>query len=158
VLKCLLQLVQNFPGLPEAKISGKYTHFIFCVVVWLYTFAFLIKCRICTAILPSLWQTFVSSFKIYHLSSIQGLEELDSINYDSDGSERSLESFEIQVILRQFPVGHWIFLKYPTYHQRSYELFGPLLQLLVSLHGTTVRIPWNFCYLALKWLIPFNLV
>jgi hypothetical protein len=23
VLKCLLQLVQNFPGLPEAKISGK---------------------------------------------------------------------------------------------------------------------------------------
>ncbi|KAG2574267.1 hypothetical protein PVAP13_7KG315500 [Panicum virgatum] len=70
VLKCLLQLVQNFPGLPEAKIS---------------------------AILPSLWQTFVSSFKIYHLSSIQGLEELDSINYDSDGSERSLESFEIQL-------------------------------------------------------------
>jgi len=158
VLKCLLQLVQNFPRLPEAKISGKYTCFIFCVVAWSYTFAFLIKCRICTAILPSLWQTFVSSFKIYHLSSIQGLEELDSINYDSDGSERSLESFEIQVILRQFPVGHWIFLKYPTYHQRSYELFGPLLQLLVSLHGTTVRIPWNFCYLALKWLIPFNLV
>ena len=158
MLKCLLQLVQNFPRLPEAKISGKYTCFIFCVVAWSYTFAFLIKCRICTAILPSLWQTFVSSFKIYHLSSIQGLEELDSINYDSDGSERSLESFEIQVILRQFPVGHWIFLKYPTYHQRSYELFGPLLQLLVSLHGTTVRIPWNFCYLALKWLIPFNLV
>jgi len=70
VLKCLLQLVQNFPRLPEAKIS---------------------------AILPSLWQTFVSSFKIYHLSSIQGSEELDSINYDSDGSERSLESFEIQL-------------------------------------------------------------
>ncbi|KAG2568297.1 hypothetical protein PVAP13_7NG307700 [Panicum virgatum] len=70
VLKCLLQLVQNFPRLPEAKIS---------------------------AILPSLWQTFVLSFKIYHLSSIQGSEELDSINYDSDGSERSLESFEIQL-------------------------------------------------------------
>ena len=113
MLKCLLQLVQNFPRLPEAKISGKYTCFIFCVVAWSYTFAFLIKCRICTAILPSLWQTFVSSFKIYHLSSIQGSEELDSINYDSDGSERSLESFEIQVILRQFPVGHWIFFEIP---------------------------------------------
>ncbi|RLM65862.1 importin-9 isoform X2 [Panicum miliaceum] len=75
VLKCLLQLVQNFPRLPEAKISGK-----------MYT-----------AILPSLWHTFVSSFKIYHLSSIQGSEELDSVDYDSDGSERSLESFEIQL-------------------------------------------------------------
>uniref|UniRef100_K3Y513 Importin N-terminal domain-containing protein n=1 Tax=Setaria italica TaxID=4555 RepID=K3Y513_SETIT len=70
VLKCLLQLVQNFPRLPEAKIS---------------------------AILPSLWQTFISSFKIYHLSSIQGSEDLDSVDYDSDGSERSLESFEIQL-------------------------------------------------------------
>ncbi|CAO2043457.1 unnamed protein product [Urochloa humidicola] len=70
VLKCLLQLVQNFPRLPEAKIS---------------------------AILPSLWQTFVSSFNIYHLSSIQGSADVDSVDYDSDGSERSLESFEIQL-------------------------------------------------------------
>ncbi|CAN6236030.1 unnamed protein product [Urochloa humidicola] len=70
VLKCLLQLVQNFPRLPESKIS---------------------------AILPSLWQTFVSSFKIYHLSLIQGSEDVDSVDYDSDGSERSLESFEIQL-------------------------------------------------------------
>ncbi|OEL20715.1 Importin-9 [Dichanthelium oligosanthes] len=42
-------------------------------------------------------ETFVSSFKIYHLSSIQGSEDLDSVDYDSDGSERSLESFEIQL-------------------------------------------------------------
>ncbi|OQU76224.1 hypothetical protein SORBI_3010G114900 [Sorghum bicolor] len=70
VLKCLLQLVQNFPRLPEAKIS---------------------------AILPALWQTFVSSFKTYHLSYIQGADDLDSVSYDSDGSERSLESFEIQL-------------------------------------------------------------
>ncbi|XP_066375650.1 uncharacterized protein [Miscanthus floridulus] len=70
VLKCLLQLVQNFPGLPEAKIS---------------------------AILPALWQTFVSSIKTYHLSYIQGAGDLDSVSYDSDGSERSLESFEIQL-------------------------------------------------------------
>ncbi|KAL6838613.1 hypothetical protein ACP4OV_031570 [Aristida adscensionis] len=70
VLKCLLQLIQNFPRLPEAKIS---------------------------AVLAPLWQTFVSSFKIYHTSSIQGQEDLDSVGYDSDGSERSLESFEIQL-------------------------------------------------------------
>ncbi|KAK3132178.1 hypothetical protein QOZ80_6AG0516960 [Eleusine coracana subsp. coracana] len=70
VLKCLLQLVQNFPRLPEAKIS---------------------------AVLAPLWQTFTSSFKIYHLSSIQGSEDFDSLDYDSDGSERSLESFQIQL-------------------------------------------------------------
>ncbi|PWZ05620.1 Importin-9 [Zea mays] len=49
------------------------------------------------SILPALWQTFVSSFKTYHLSYIQGAETLDSISYDSDGSEKSLESFEIQL-------------------------------------------------------------
>ncbi|KAL6605786.1 hypothetical protein ACP70R_041439 [Stipagrostis hirtigluma subsp. patula] len=61
--------MENFPRLPEAKIS---------------------------AVLAPLWQTFVSSFKIYNISSIQGSEDLDSVDYDSDGSERSLESFEIQ--------------------------------------------------------------
>uniref|UniRef100_A0A453RB64 Importin N-terminal domain-containing protein n=1 Tax=Aegilops tauschii subsp. strangulata TaxID=200361 RepID=A0A453RB64_AEGTS len=75
VLKCLLQLIQNFPRLPEAKISGKF----------------------CTAVLGPLWQTFVSSFKVYHLSIIQASENADNVGYDSDGSERSLESFEIQL-------------------------------------------------------------
>lgn len=70
VLKCLLQLIQNFPRLPEAKIS---------------------------AVLAPLWQTFVSSFKVYHLSIIQASEDADNVGYDSDGSERSLESFEIQL-------------------------------------------------------------
>ncbi|KAF0904147.1 hypothetical protein E2562_032418 [Oryza meyeriana var. granulata] len=70
VLKCLLQLVQNFPELPEAKIS---------------------------AVLAPLWQTFVSSFKVYQLSMIQASEDVDSVGYDSDGSERSLESFGIQL-------------------------------------------------------------
>uniref|UniRef100_A0A453RBS0 Importin N-terminal domain-containing protein n=1 Tax=Aegilops tauschii subsp. strangulata TaxID=200361 RepID=A0A453RBS0_AEGTS len=70
VLKCLLQLIQNFPRLPEAKIS---------------------------AVLGPLWQTFVSSFKVYHLSIIQASENADNVGYDSDGSERSLESFEIQL-------------------------------------------------------------
>ncbi|KAG8075997.1 hypothetical protein GUJ93_ZPchr0006g45271 [Zizania palustris] len=70
VLKCLLQLVQNFPWLPEANIA---------------------------AILAPLWQTFVSSFKVYQLSMIQASEDVDSVGYDSDGSERSLESFGIQL-------------------------------------------------------------
>jgi hypothetical protein len=51
-----------------------------------------------TAILAPLWQTFVSSFKVYHLSTIQASEDVDSVGYDSDGSERSIESFGIQVI------------------------------------------------------------
>ncbi len=50
------------------------------------------------AVLAPLWQTFVSSFKVYQLSMIQASEDVDSVGYDSDGSERSLESFGIQVI------------------------------------------------------------
>ncbi|WVZ81580.1 hypothetical protein U9M48_028936 [Paspalum notatum var. saurae] len=42
-------------------------------------------------------ETFISSFKTYQLSYIQGSEDSDSFGYDSDGSERSLESFEIQL-------------------------------------------------------------
>nr|CAB3488054.1 unnamed protein product [Digitaria exilis] len=61
------------------------------------TFLDCLKLKFLATILPSLWQTFVSSFKIYHLSSIQGSEDLDSVDYDSDGSERSLESFAIQL-------------------------------------------------------------
>uniref|UniRef100_A0A0E0HNZ3 Importin N-terminal domain-containing protein n=1 Tax=Oryza nivara TaxID=4536 RepID=A0A0E0HNZ3_ORYNI len=41
-------------------------------------------------------ETFVSSFKVYQLSMIQASEDVDSVGYDSDGSERSLESFGIQ--------------------------------------------------------------
>ncbi|XP_066167624.1 uncharacterized protein [Oryza sativa Japonica Group] len=41
--------------------------------------------------------TFVSSFKVYQLSMIQASEDVDSVGYDSDGSERSLESFGIQL-------------------------------------------------------------
>uniref|UniRef100_A0A0D3GF90 Importin-9 central HEAT repeats domain-containing protein n=1 Tax=Oryza barthii TaxID=65489 RepID=A0A0D3GF90_9ORYZ len=42
-------------------------------------------------------ETFVSSFKVYQLSMIQASEDVDSVGYDSDGSERSLESFGIQL-------------------------------------------------------------
>uniref|UniRef100_A0A453RBQ5 Importin N-terminal domain-containing protein n=1 Tax=Aegilops tauschii subsp. strangulata TaxID=200361 RepID=A0A453RBQ5_AEGTS len=35
--------------------------------------------------------------EVYHLSIIQASENADNVGYDSDGSERSLESFEIQL-------------------------------------------------------------
>jgi hypothetical protein len=63
-----------------------------------WSFAFLMMGLFYTAILAPLWQTFVSSFKVYHLSTIQASEDVDSVGYDSDGSERSIESFGIQVI------------------------------------------------------------
>lgn len=70
VLKCLLQLVQNFPSLVEAQFS---------------------------VILPSLWQTFVSSLDVYQMSSVHGIEDPHSGRFDSDGNERSLDAFVIQM-------------------------------------------------------------
>lgn len=96
VLKCLLQLVQNFPGLPEAKISGKCKWLVMiCYPLSLFLWR---MGQFFAAVLAPLWQTFVSSFKVYQLSMIQASEDVDSVGYDSDGSERSLESFGIQVI------------------------------------------------------------
>ena len=43
-----------------------------------------------------LWQTFVSSLKVYESSLVQGGEEAFAGVYDSDGKEQSLESFVIQ--------------------------------------------------------------
>ncbi|KAK8940885.1 hypothetical protein KSP39_PZI010363 [Platanthera zijinensis] len=71
VLKCLLQLVQHFPSLVEAQFS---------------------------VILPSLWQTFVSSLDAYQISSVHGTEDLHSGRFDSDGNERSLDAFVIQLL------------------------------------------------------------
>lgn len=70
VLKCLLQMVQNFPSFGEAQIS---------------------------VIVAPLWQTFVSSLKVYELSSIKGNEDPHSDGFDSDGCERSLDAFVIQL-------------------------------------------------------------
>ncbi|XP_020590450.1 importin-9 isoform X2 [Phalaenopsis equestris] len=70
VLKCLLQLVQNFPSLMETRIS---------------------------VISSSLWQTFVSSLDIYQILCIQGTEDSRSGIFDSDGNERSLDAFIIQL-------------------------------------------------------------
>lgn len=70
VLKCLLQLVQNSPSLTEAQFS---------------------------VVVAPLWQTFVSSLEAYQLCSIQGSEDSHPGRYDSDGGEKSLESFVIQL-------------------------------------------------------------
>ncbi|KAJ4848224.1 hypothetical protein Tsubulata_014396 [Turnera subulata] len=70
VLKCLNQFVQNFPNLPESD---------FMVIV------------------GPLWQTFVTSLSVYVRSSVQGIEDSYEGRYDSDGAEKSLESFVIQL-------------------------------------------------------------
>lgn len=50
-----------------------------------------------SVIVGPLWQTFVSSLKVYERSSIEGVEDSYDGRYDSDGTEKSLESFIIQV-------------------------------------------------------------
>ncbi|KAH1074324.1 hypothetical protein J1N35_026652 [Gossypium stocksii] len=70
VLKCLNQFVQNFPSFNES---------LFMVIV------------------GSLWQTFVSSLSVYTRSSIEGTEDPYEGSYDSDGAEKSLDSFVIQL-------------------------------------------------------------
>uniref|UniRef100_A0A2C9VNS6 Importin-9 central HEAT repeats domain-containing protein n=1 Tax=Manihot esculenta TaxID=3983 RepID=A0A2C9VNS6_MANES len=70
VLKCLNQFVQNFPSLTESE---------FVVVV------------------GPLWQTFVTSLRVYVRSSVEGTEDPYEGSYDSDGVEISLDSFVIQL-------------------------------------------------------------
>jgi hypothetical protein len=48
-------------------------------------------------ILRPLWNTFVSSLRVYEQASIEGTEDSYEGRYDSDGSEISLESLVIQV-------------------------------------------------------------
>ncbi|GLT91714.1 hypothetical protein SLE2022_095890 [Rubroshorea leprosula] len=70
VLKCLNQFVQNFPSLTESEFM---------------------------IIMGPLWQTVVSSLKVYVQSSIEGTEDPYEGRYDSDGGEKSLDSFVIQL-------------------------------------------------------------
>ncbi|KAM2330241.1 hypothetical protein ACFX1X_021099 [Malus domestica] len=70
VLKCLNQFVQNFPSLIESE---------FMIIV------------------GPLWQTFMSSLGVYVRSSIEGTEDPYDDRYDSDGAEKSLDSFVIQL-------------------------------------------------------------
>jgi len=50
-------------------------------------------------ILGPLWNTFVSSLRVYEKASIEGTEDSYDGRYDSDGSEKSLDSFVIQVMI-----------------------------------------------------------
>lgn len=50
-----------------------------------------------TVIVGPLWHTFVSSLEVYQRSSIEGVEDSYDGRYDSDGDEKSLEFFVIQV-------------------------------------------------------------
>ncbi|KAL5553552.1 hypothetical protein UlMin_040953 [Ulmus minor] len=68
VLKCLNQFVQNFPSLAESELM---------------------------LIMGPLWQTFVTSLRVR--SSNEGAEDLYDGSYDSDGSEKSFDSFVIQL-------------------------------------------------------------
>lgn len=70
VLKCLNQFVQNFAGATEKE---------FMVIV------------------GPLWRTFVTSLKVYELSAVEGAQDSFEGRYDSDGTERSLESFIMQL-------------------------------------------------------------
>uniref|UniRef100_A0A6N2LV80 Importin N-terminal domain-containing protein n=1 Tax=Salix viminalis TaxID=40686 RepID=A0A6N2LV80_SALVM len=70
VLKCLNQFVQNFSSLNESE---------FMVIV------------------GPLWQTFVTSLSVYVRSSIECIDDPYVDRYDSDGAEKSLDSFVIQL-------------------------------------------------------------
>lgn len=50
-------------------------------------------------IVGPLWKTFESSLRVYVRSSIEGTEDSYEGRYDSDGAEKSLDSFVIQVII-----------------------------------------------------------
>ncbi|KAJ0037329.1 hypothetical protein Pint_23386 [Pistacia integerrima] len=70
VLRCLNQFVQNFPTLTESEFM---------------------------VVMGPLWQTFVSSLRVYIRSSIEGTEDPYAGRYDSDGAEKSIDSFVIQL-------------------------------------------------------------
>ncbi|KAK7306998.1 hypothetical protein VNO77_39674 [Canavalia gladiata] len=70
VLKCLNQFILNFSSLVISEFE---------------------------VILGPLWNTFVSSLRVYEQASIEGTEDSYDGRYDSDGSEKSLDSFVIQL-------------------------------------------------------------
>lgn len=49
-------------------------------------------------IVGPLWQTFMTSLEVYVRSSIEGTEDSYDGRYDSDGADKSLDSFVIQVV------------------------------------------------------------
>lgn len=59
--------------------------------------ASLLKNNILAAIMRPLWHTFESSLQVYLRSSVEGAEDSYDGRYDSDGEEKSLDTFVIQV-------------------------------------------------------------
>lgn len=98
---------------------------------------FSISCQqsICAAvILAPLWQTFISSLEIYKLSLIEGSEDQHAEMYNSDGGEKSLESFIIQVhdsfmnsfVMHSFTI--FIYAKnYMFSNEKSIQIFTRLI-------------------------------
>ena len=75
-----------------AKFEKKFCDFPFMVFD-----SFFCYCGDILVILGPLWQTFVSSLGVYERASIEGAEDSYDGRYDSDGSEKSLESYVMQV-------------------------------------------------------------
>lgn len=107
VLKCLNQFILNFPAIVETHFVGILIKFPveasipLVILIHFYTCALVLHgfwhYGDISVIVGPLWQTFVSSLKVYERSSIEGVEDSYDGRYDSDGAEKSLESFIIQV-------------------------------------------------------------
>lgn len=69
---------------------------VMLILFQMVDFVPLTPCIIAVVVGP-LWQTFVSSLRVYELSSVEGADDPYEGRYDSDGAEKSLESFVIQV-------------------------------------------------------------
>ena len=70
-------------------------------------------------IIRPLWKTFVSSLGVYVRSSIEGTEDSFEGRYDSDGAEKSLDSYVIQVTIMMHLAGR-NFYKYFILSNKSF--------------------------------------
>lgn len=70
-------------------------------------------------IIRPLWATFVSSLGVYVRSSIEGTEDSFEGRYDSDGAEKSLDSYVIQVTIMMHLAGS-NFYKYSILSNKSF--------------------------------------
>lgn len=81
-------------------------------ILFIHTYASeasLLKHIIPPAIMRPLWHTFESSLQVYLRSSIEGAEDSYDGRYDSDGEEKSLDTFVIQVTYH-FQLSRFFFL------------------------------------------------
>lgn len=98
VLKCLNQFIQNFSSLIKSQFEGMFVPIVCCLAFVISSIFYLFdKTLFAVVILGPLWNTFVSSLRVYEQASIEGAEDSYEGRYDSDGSEISLDSFVIQV-------------------------------------------------------------